>query len=64
MMTQNKSKIDWRTIGTAIGAIGALIIAYLQFATAAESANNIRMKALEMRVCRIEAVQGIGECKK
>lgn len=63
-MTQNRSKIDWRTVGTAIGAIGGLMIAYLQFSTASETATDIRMKAVEMRVCRLEAVEGIGECKR
>lgn len=63
-MTQSKSKIDWRTVGTAIGAIGGLLIAFLQFSTASETATDLRMKALEMRVCRVEAVQGIGECKR
>lgn len=64
MMTSIKSKIDWKTIFAGVGTSGALIMAILQFSAASSEANENRIKSLETRICRLEAVQGIGDCKR
>lgn len=64
MTGQNKSKIDWKTIFAGVGTMGAVIIAILEFNTAANSSADARLQSIEMRICRLEAVEGIGICKR
>lgn len=64
MINHNKSKIDWKTIFAGVGTLGAVLVAVLQFSASSNSAADLRMKELEIRVCRLEAVQAIGPCKR
>lgn len=64
MTGQNRSKIDWKTIFAGVGTLGAVMVAILEFSAASNADNEARHSASEMRICRLEAVEGIGICKR
>ena len=64
MTGQNKSKIDWKTIFVGVGTLGTVMVAILEFSAASNSSVNSSIGDLKDRVCRLEAIQGIGNCKR
>ena len=64
MTGQNRSKIDWKTIFSAVGTLGGLMVAILGFSAASNSSINSSIGDLKDMVCRLEAIQGIGNCKR
>ena len=64
MTNPNKSKIDWKTIFAGVGTLGAVMVAILEFSAASNASVASDIRQIETRVCRLEAVEGIGICKR